>query len=77
VSKSSWKKRVWDYCGGICVVCGYPATRGNPLTIHHKKARCRKGNNSIENCVLWHRTFHQDYHKKHGNKTSDSFGSPI
>jgi len=77
VSKSKWKRRVWDYCNGICVVCGQGPQRKNPLTVHHKKATSRGGKNSVNNCVLWHKKFHEEYHRKYGTRTSDAFGNPI
>jgi len=77
VSKSKWKRRVWDACGGVCVVCGEPGYRGNPLTVHHLRAKSRGGKDTVENCVLWHKKFHQRYHCKYGLRTSDDFGNPV
>jgi 5-methylcytosine-specific restriction endonuclease McrA len=77
VSKRSWKVAVWNACNGICVVCGKGPQKKNPLTVHHKKAASRGGKNTVENCVLWHKQFHQDYHRKHGTRESDTFGNPI
>jgi len=77
VSKSKYKKRVLDSCGGVCVVCGCPGYKGNPLTVHHLRASSRGGQNTVENCVIWHKQFHHDYHKKYGVKMSDCFGCPI
>ena len=61
----------------VCEICGKPGTKGNPLTVHHMIAKSRGGTNNPNNLVVWHRTFHQDYHKRFGTHRSDRFGRPI
>lgn len=74
--KHDWKREIKESQNYICPVCGKKGT-DRTLNIHHMVPKCRKGCNSKDNCVAWHITCHQEYHRKHGVKISDRYGNPL
>ena len=74
---SKHRNEILQRANYVCEICGEPGTKDNPLTIHHMVAKSRGGTNSPENLVVWHRIFHQNYHKRFGTHRSDRQGRPI
>lgn len=59
-----------NYCCKICGSSSHP-------TVHHKIAKARGGKGCLENCVVWCRECHRNYHNKWGITTSDDYGNPV
>jgi len=52
----------------VCQICGQPGTKKNPLVVHHRKPKCQYPELAEDpnNCVLWHKKYHQEWHKANG-----------
>ena len=68
MGKSDYKQAVHDR-DKFCQTCGTYGDKLNPLTVHHKKPRCKGGSNSLDNLILLCSECHHDLHKKEGFPT--------
>ncbi len=73
MSTSKWKIAVLERDGYSCKICG---SKNSP-TVHHKLPVARNGKGCLENCVVWCKNCHRNYHNKWGLTTSDDYGNPI
>ena len=77
MSKTEWKQEVKERDCHRCKICGTGGSKNNPLSVHHKRAKARKGHSCVSNGVCWCWECHKAYHKQWGKTTSDDYGNPV
>ncbi|MEM7496163.1 MAG: HNH endonuclease [Myxococcota bacterium] len=61
----AWKQRVpWQRQQGRCLTCGGPLDNDEAMDKHHVTARCRGGDDRVENQCLIHTVCHQQRHRQ-------------
>lgn len=61
----AWKQRIpWRRQQGQCLTCGGPLDNDEAIDKHHVTARCRGGDDKVENLCLMHAVCHQQRHRQ-------------
>ena len=61
----TWKQRaLWRRQQGRCLTCGGPLDNDEAIDKHHVTARCRGGDDRVENLCLMHAVCHQQRHRR-------------
>jgi 5-methylcytosine-specific restriction endonuclease McrA len=50
----------------VCVKCGWPGSKDNPLQVHHKRPRCLGGTSDLNNLELLCARCHANEHLSKG-----------
>ena len=63
-----WKRAVHER-DKICQSCSHGGSKGNPLTVHHIRPKCRGIDNSLGNLILLCKVCHNNLHQEQGYPT--------